>query len=439
MFLVYQSFLISYNTRFFWISLTNIFPPIKGIPNISTYKQFFYLAVPFWATAFVLMGFYKRNFESDLDELVTIVKGSILSTILMMAITFVYRGFEYSRFFIGINWIVSTVLLFIWHEIIKNTYKSISNRTHNALIIGNANEIDFIKKTLKKNPHIRPFFLFEYNNQDNLFNFISQKNIEEVFVVNSLFTTKELAIISDKCEEMQISLKIVPDLLQLKFGELVIDQSLGIPVFSLKSPSLVGLNFFYKRIFDIFLSIIFLSLVSIPLAFVAFFIKIDSKGTILYSHKRMGYKSKTFHFYKFRTMVIDADILLEKIKHLTERKGPVFKMKNDPRITKFGKFLRKYSIDEIPQIINVLLGDMSLVGPRPQVLWEAQAYDDFAKRRLSVLPGVTGLWQVSGRASLSYEEMIELDIYYLENWSLGLDLKIIFKTFPAIFSKKGAY
>jgi len=153
----------------------------------------------------------------------------------------------------------------------------------------------------------------------------------------------------------------------------------------------------------------------------------------------MGYRSQTFNFYKFRTMVTDADILLEQFKAKSERKGPVFKMANDPRITKIGKVLRRYSLDELPQLINVLRGEMSLVGPRPQVLWEAAAYDDWAKRRLRVLPGITGLWQVSGRAALSYEEMIELDIYYIENWSPGLDFQILYKTIPAVFSKKGAY
>jgi lipopolysaccharide/colanic/teichoic acid biosynthesis glycosyltransferase len=114
-------------------------------------------------------------------------------------------------------------------------------------------------------------------------------------------------------------------------------------------------------------------------------------------------------------------------------------MTNDPRITKVGKVLRRFSIDELPQLLNVLKGDMSLVGPRPQVLWEAAAYDDWAKRRLRTLPGITGLWQVSGRASLSYEEMIELDIYYIENWSCGMDLTIMFNTIPAVFNTKGAY
>ena len=168
-------------------------------------------------------------------------------------------------------------------------------------------------------------------------------------------------------------------------------------------------------------------------------IKIDSPGPYLYRHKRVGYRGRYFDFYKFRTMVANADVLLAKLQNQSDRQGPVFKMTNDPRVTKFGRFLRRFSIDELLQLFNVLKGDMSLVGPRPQVLWEAAAYDDWAKRRLRVLPGITGLWQVSGRANLSYEEMIELDIYYIENWTPGLDIKILLKTVPAIFGKTGAY
>jgi len=437
--LVYLSFVWGYNTRFLWPSIVEVFPPVKGVPDFLRYKQLFLLTIVVWMSAFSFAGFYKNRIESDLDNLLTILKGTTIAMILLMAVTFIYRGTEYSRFVIGIIWVINSILVFIWHIVLKYLFQSMLVRSLNVLIIGNSKEVDMLKKTLRRNTHIRPFFILDYKHEQDLFSFIGQKDIQQILIASSLLSKQELIDLSDKCEEKNIELKIVPDLLQLKLGEILIDDSLGIPVFCLKSPSLVGVNFYYKRLFDIFISIIALSISFIPLALIACLIKIDSKGPTLYNHKRMGYKGKIFNFFKFRTMVSNADEILEKIKHLTERKGPVFKMKNDPRITLIGKFLRKYSIDEIPQVINVLRGEMSLIGPRPQVLWEAKAYDNWAKRRLSVLPGVTGLWQVSGRASLSYEEMIELDIYYLENWSLGLDLKILLKTLPAIFSRKGAY
>ncbi|MBU0952216.1 MAG: sugar transferase [Elusimicrobia bacterium] len=437
--LLYFSFVLGYYIRFFWASIITVFPPFKGIPNFTIYNELFKLAILVWLPVFIFVGFYKKKIESDLDDLVNVVKGTVIATILLMAITFVYRDVEFSRFVIGIIWVISSILIFIWHLTSKYVFQLIITHSQNVLIIGKIEEIEILKKTFRRNRHIKPFFLFDYKNEENIFNLITQKDINEILVMSSLLSKQELIDLSDKCEEKKIELKIVPDLLQLKLGEILIDDSLGIPVFRLKSPSLVGANFYYKKMFDIFLSIVFLSFSIVPLIFIAIFIKLDSKGKILYSHQRMGYKGRVFNFFKFRTMMINADEMLEKIKHLTERKGPVFKMKNDPRITKIGKFLRRYSIDEIPQIINILRGEMSWIGPRPQVLWEAKAYDNWAKRRLSVLPGATGLWQVSGRASLSYEEMIELDIFYLENWSLGLDLKILLKTLPAIFSRKGAY
>jgi lipopolysaccharide/colanic/teichoic acid biosynthesis glycosyltransferase len=179
--------------------------------------------------------------------------------------------------------------------------------------------------------------------------------------------------------------------------------------------------------------------IAIPLFLISVLIRLESAGPALFTQDRMGLRGRKFKLYKFRTMVANADDYIEELKHLSDREGPVFKMRDDPRVTRLGKWLRKFSIDEIPQILNVLMGDMSLVGPRPQVLWEAAHYDDFATKRLRVMPGITGLWQVSGRAALSYEQMINLDVYYLENWSLGLDLKILLRTLPAIFAREGAY
>ncbi|MFH1415849.1 MAG: sugar transferase, partial [Elusimicrobiota bacterium] len=195
----------------------------------------------------------------------------------------------------------------------------------------------------------------------------------------------------------------------------------------------------FKRVCDIVMSMLIMVALGPFLLFLIIVIKLDTPGPIIYSHLRKGYRGKSFKFYKFRSMIRDADNQLDELIEKNERGGPVFKMRKDPRVTKAGLFIRKYSIDEIPQLFNVLKGDMSLVGPRPQVLWEAKVYDEEAKRRLNILPGVTGLWQVSGRSDLSYKQMIELDLYYLENWTPGLDMKILSKTLPVVLMKKGAY
>ena len=198
-------------------------------------------------------------------------------------------------------------------------------------------------------------------------------------------------------------------------------------------------EYLIKRLFDFILSfsgIIFSS----PLwGIFALLILAEDGMPIFYRQKRIGKNGEIFYVVKFRTMVKDAHKMWWDLLKYSERGDKVFKLKNDPRVTVLGRWLRKFSIDEFPQFFNILKGEMSIVGPRPQIVEEATFYDSYTKRRLMVLPGLTGLWQISGRADTGFEEMVDLDLYYLENWSLGLDLEIIVKTVFTVFSKKGAY
>jgi exopolysaccharide biosynthesis polyprenyl glycosylphosphotransferase len=250
---------------------------------------------------------------------------------------------------------------------------------------------------------------------------------------------KDAVDVAGFCDDRGVSCRLIPDIMEIRMGEILIDDSLGVPTFQLKQVSLHGTAFVTKRIMDVTVAILVIGFLFIPLFTIAVLIKLTSKGPIFHRQPRVGYRQRTFQFLKFRSMVHNAEALLAKLKSQSDRQGPVFKMKNDPRVTWIGKFIRRYSLDELPQLLNVLRGEMSLVGPRPQVLWEAASYDDWARKRLNVLPGITGLWQVSGRAELTYEEMIDLDIYYVEHWSAGLDIKILLKTLPAILFAKGAY
>ena len=199
------------------------------------------------------------------------------------------------------------------------------------------------------------------------------------------------------------------------------------------------MSLFFKKTIDYLLGI-FIFLFFIPLyLIIGILIKLESRGPVLFKQYRLTNNLKQFEMYKFRTMYIGADKHLEKLRENNITNGPIFKMKNDPRITKIGKFLRKSSIDEMPQIINVLKGEMSLVGPRPPLPEEVEKYKEWQKRRLDVKQGVTGLWQISGRSDLSFEDMVKLDIYYIDNWSIKLDIKIILKTIPVIIFGRGAY
>jgi exopolysaccharide biosynthesis polyprenyl glycosylphosphotransferase len=193
-----------------------------------------------------------------------------------------------------------------------------------------------------------------------------------------------------------------------------------------------------KRLFDIFASAVALFLLSPALALVALLIKLTSKGPIFFKQERAGLHGRPFHMLKFRTMIVNAEALKDQLLARNEQTGPVFKIKDDPRITRIGRFLRRHSIDELPQLINVLRGDMSVVGPRPPVPREVAQYEGWQRRRLSVRPGLTCIWQVSGRNQISFKEWMFLDMRYIDHWSLGEDLSLILKTFPVVLSGDGA-
>lgn len=197
--------------------------------------------------------------------------------------------------------------------------------------------------------------------------------------------------------------------------------------------------FFLKRLMDIVCSLLALVCLSPLLVIVAFAIKLESKGPVVFSQKRIGKDGKVFYMYKFRSMVVDAEKVLEDLVDNNEADGPVFKIKDDPRVTKVGKFIRKYSIDELLQLVNILKGDMTIVGPRPALPNEVAEYDDFAKQRLLVKPGLTCYWQVMGRSDISFEDWMKLDAKYIKEMSLWLDIKLILKTIPAVLKGDGAY
>src|SRR3989339_2116910 len=433
---IYISFIFAYWIRF----SSTLIPIIKGIPPFKLYHTAILVVIFLWIIIFLYTGFYEEKKTDGFSEFLKIFKGVFLGTIVIAAITFIYRDFTFSRMMLFIASVVSTFVIFIFHEIIRIIDMYAGNfllGTHKILILGSGNIAEDIKKTLR---HRKKFevHISHFTDSEHLKNFINENQINEVIFSKSQIAHKEILKIASVCEELDIDFRFIPDVLELTRGEIIIDEFIGIPVFRFKSISLYGWNFMLKRLTDIVLSLIIFTFSIIPLLIISLIIKFEDGGPVFYTHKRKGYMGRDFDFIKFRTMVQNADKILEDIKVLNERGGPVFKMKNDPRMTKIGKFLRMFSIDEVPQFINVLRGEMSIVGPRPQVLWEAAHYDEIAMRRLKVLPGITGIWQIRGRSDLSYEEMIRLDIYFLENWSIALDLRIMLGTIPAVLSKKGA-
>ena len=240
-------------------------------------------------------------------------------------------------------------------------------------------------------------------------------------------------------EERKANLIVAPALTDIAGPRIHSTPVAGLPLIHVDYPEFTGIKLVLKRTSDIVTSALALIVLSPALLAIALVIRLTSDGPAIYRQERVGMHGETFHMLKFRTMVVDAEQRLSSLLDASEGNGVLFKMRNDPRITPFGRFLRRYSIDELPQLWNVLKGDMSLVGPRPPLASEVQSYERWVHRRLLVKPGITGLWQVSGRSNLSWDDSVRLDLYYVENWSLTADLIIIWRTVRAVLRSDGAY
>lgn len=261
-----------------------------------------------------------------------------------------------------------------------------------------------------------------------------------IFAEGSFSRAYQFNQLARALEGQETELIIVPALTDISSQRMTIRPVAGMPLVHIEKPQAERAGGWLKRFFDIIGSLLLLIVTSPILLIAGIAIKCEDGGPVFYKQRRVGRKGEIFECYKLRSMVVNADEVKAKmLADKNESDGVLFKMKDDPRITKCGKFHRRYSIDEIPQFYNVLRGDMSLVGPRPALENEVAAYESHVRRRLDVRPGVTGLWQVSGRSDLSWEDTVRLDLYYVDNWSILQDASILVKTFRAVLTSSGAY
>jgi exopolysaccharide biosynthesis polyprenyl glycosylphosphotransferase len=274
---------------------------------------------------------------------------------------------------------------------------------------------------------------------DNLSQVLEVETVDSVIICLPWQSHRMIQRLLRTCEQSSVRAQIVPDLFQLTKNQVYVEDLNGIPLFSTRDVSIQGWNLFVKQASDLVLGGLG-GVLALPLcALIALAIKLDSPGPVLFTQTRIGRNGVPFRCYKFRSMVDGAADMQQDLGELNEATGPLFKVRNDPRRTRVGRWIRRFSLDELPQLINVMRGEMSLVGPRPNLPEEVEQYQEWHKKRLSVSPGITGMWQVSGRSDLTFDEMVLLDIYYVENWSLALDLGILVRSIPAIVRARGAY
>jgi len=268
---------------------------------------------------------------------------------------------------------------------------------------------------------------------------LDRERVDELILTDSDFRDRELLEIVDAAHRRGVEVRIAPKATELLTQRVEFVPGQGIPLFELRPPAFVGMDWVVKRAFDLVVSSLAL-IVGLPLWLaIAAAVKLNSRGPVFYRDPRVGLGEQEFGMLKFRTMIADAAGRQAELEASNEADGPLFKIREDPRVTAVGAVLRRLSLDEFPQLWNVLRGEMSLVGPRPLPLRDSARLEAWHRKRYLVLPGVTGLWQISGRSNLGFDDLVRLDFFYLENWSLWLDITILAKTIPAILTGKGAY
>ena len=269
---------------------------------------------------------------------------------------------------------------------------------------------------------------------------VRQAGVDEVIVALPAEAHVRVLRIVEGCRADAVTFKVVPDLLQLSLDRVDLAEVAGVPLIGFQESAIRGWDFAVKRTMDVASAVTVLTLGAIPMAIIAVAIKLDTRGPVLCRQERVGKDGRVFSCVKFRSMYADADACRAELVAGTDGADRrLFKLRDDPRRTRVGKVLRRWSLDELPQFWHVLHGEMSVVGPRPPLPEEVAGYDDWHRQRLLVTPGLTGLWQINGRSDLTFDEMVRLDLYYAEHWSPWLDVKVILRTIPAVLTGRGAY
>jgi exopolysaccharide biosynthesis polyprenyl glycosylphosphotransferase len=415
------------------------------------------LAVVF-AFILALRGLYRLpRAASAFDDFSTIFTAAGVSVMLLFAgATFVRYEAE-SRLTLIFAWVLITLLVVFGRAVCLWLIGILHQRgigVARTLVVGDNNVGRMIMQALAARPHIGyevagflstdgqlDFGRFRrLGTPDELERVIHQEHIAQVVIALPSASHEAIMRIVNHCRNGGVQFRLVPDLYEVSLGRLDIDTVNGIPLMGMKEHAILGVNFIMKRVIDVAASLTILTLFAwffVPLAFLIWLE--DRGGSPLYGQTRVGRGGRYFVMRKFRSMRPGADQQLSDLLQHNEAEGPIFKMRDDPRRTRLGAFMRRWSIDELPQLWNVVTGDMSLVGPRPATPREVAQYEEWQLHRLDTLPGITGLWQVSGRSELGFSEQVLLDIMYIENWSLGLDLRILLRTIPAVLSGKGAF
>ncbi len=392
------------------------------------------------------------------NQLSIIIRGTIIAVAVLIVIVFIFRPYFFSRLIFAQAWALMVVFLGL-ARLLEDGLRGMLRRRGigvvRLLLVGAGDVGRAIMQSLVAQPGLGYDVVgFVDDDREKLQDIgrfkalgatadiprlVSELAVDEVIITLPWLSHGKVLVIMSHCQKRGVQVKVVPDLFQISMNQVDIDELNGIPLIGLREPSLQVTSQLVKRGIDILVSLTSLIVLSPVVAATALAFVIDSPGPVIFSQIRLGQGGRTFTLYKFRSMRTGADEEKDRLRQVTETNGVTFKLKVDPRRTRVGRLIRRTSLDELPQFYNVLRGEMSLVGPRPAIPSEVEHYEDWHRKRMLVKPGLTGLWQVMGRSELPFEEMVMLDVFYIENWSLPMDLKILLRTVPSVLSGRGAY
>ncbi len=447
--------LSAYYLRFSELS-TDIRPVIFSLPIVE-YMQILSVIGVVWLVIFAFAGLYNlRELGSLKTELKRVVFGCSLGLVAVVIMIFFYRELFSSRFIVLTGWLLSILFVAIGRILItylRRFFYKYGLGVHKVVIVGAGATSDRIVKEFATRRSlgfsvVKRFDDFDSEASAELEDYLATKEVDEIIQADPNLSKADRLRLYDFADEHHLTFKYAADLLETKVLRVEVDELAGVPVVEVKKTPLDGWGRVWKRLVDIVGSLILIILTSPIMILTAIAIKLDSRGPIFFSKLdddaplyRIGQGGKKFRYLKFRSMLNKMNSM--RYKELADRNirsdGPIVKIKDDPRITRVGRFIRRFSIDELPELFLVLKGTMSLVGPRPHLPEEVEKYESRHKKVMTIKPGITGLAQVSGRSDLSFEDEVRLDIYYIENWSIIFDLIILLKTPLAVLSfKKGS-
>jgi exopolysaccharide biosynthesis polyprenyl glycosylphosphotransferase len=434
----------AYYIRFADIT-TKIRPAMFDL-NFSSYIQGVLIIGLIWLFVFAFSGLYNiREARKVVREFYRVASACSTGLMLVVILIFLRREFFDSRFIVLVAWILSIIFITASRVMVRILQRYLYRHdigVKKIILVGDSKTSDVLMQEFSSKSDsgievIKRVRKFNLEISNELSEFLKFKKVDEVIQSDPSLSKAEILRLFDFADENHITFKYAADLLGTKVLKTEVMEMAGVPIVEVKKTTLDGWGRIAKRLFDIVISALIIILISPILIATAILIKIDSRGPIFFSKKddnsplcRVGQGGKPFHYLKFRSMMPKSDNLryTELADQNVRDDGPMVKIKNDPRVTRIGKIIRRWSIDELPELFLVLVGSMSLVGPRPHLPEEVAKYEHHHKKVLTIKPGMTGMAQISGRSDLSFEEEVKLDTYYIENWSLSLDLSLLIRT-----------